>query len=142
MNHRIHREKKIACDTCHNSSVTNTMREVGLATRLQLPKMDTCLTCHDGKTASAACSTCHVSDKTGRIAQQFSSGILRPMQGDPSAWIFVLLLSQLLFGAAIAVTWARYRWGVWQAWLSGGPVLLAVGVAITDQAAKLLPNLM
>lgn len=66
----------------------------------------------------------------------------RPMQGDQSAWIFVLLLSQLLFGAAIAVTWARYRWGVWQAWLSGGPVLLAVGVALTDQAAKLLPNLM
>ena len=83
MNHRVHREKKIDCVTCHNSSVTNTMREVGLATRLQLPKMDTCLTCHDGKTAPAACSTCHVSDKTGRIAQQFASGILRPMQGDP-----------------------------------------------------------
>lgn len=83
MNHRVHREKKIDCSTCHNSSITNTMREVGLATRLQLPKMETCLGCHDGKTASSKCSTCHVSDGTGRIAQQFTSGVLRPAQGDP-----------------------------------------------------------
>ncbi len=82
-NHRIHKEKQIDCVACHSSSVTNTMREVGLATRLQLPKMETCLSCHDGKTASASCSTCHVTDKTGRIAQQFASGILRPIQGDP-----------------------------------------------------------
>ncbi|MBS1148616.1 MAG: cytochrome [Myxococcaceae bacterium] len=82
-NHRVHKEKKVACVTCHNSTVTGTMREVGLATRLQLPKMETCLECHDGKTASAACATCHVTDKTGRIAQQFASGTLRPIQGDP-----------------------------------------------------------
>ncbi len=82
-NHKVHKDKQIGCDTCHNSSVTNTMREVGLATRLQLPKMETCLTCHDGKTAASACATCHVTDKTGRIAQQFTSGTLRPIQGDP-----------------------------------------------------------
>ena len=82
-NHKVHKDNKIACDTCHNSSVTNTMKEVGLATRLQLPKMETCLSCHDGKTAPSACSTCHVSDSTGRIAQQFASGPLRPLQGDP-----------------------------------------------------------
>ena len=81
--HRAHKEKKIPCDTCHNSSISNTMAEVGLATRYQLPKMETCLACHDGKTAASECSTCHVSDGTGRLAQAFPSGVLRPMQGDP-----------------------------------------------------------
>ncbi len=83
MNHKVHKEKGIECVTCHFSSITNSMREVDLATRAHLPKMDTCLTCHDGKTASAACSTCHVTDSGGRLAQQFTSGTLRPMQGDP-----------------------------------------------------------
>jgi c(7)-type cytochrome triheme protein len=82
-NHAIHKEKKIGCETCHNSSVSGTMSDVGLATRYQLPKMDTCLQCHDGKTAPAECTTCHVSDGTGRLAQAFPSGNLRPQQGDP-----------------------------------------------------------
>ncbi len=82
-NHKVHKEQKISCDTCHNSSVSNTMSDVGLATRLQLPKMETCLACHDGKSAPAECSTCHVTDGTGRLAQAFPTGMLRPMQGDP-----------------------------------------------------------
>lgn len=82
-NHKVHKDKKITCETCHNSSVTNTMADVGLATRYQLPKMETCLDCHDGKRAPSECSVCHVTDGTGRISQAFSSGLLRPMQGDP-----------------------------------------------------------
>lgn len=66
----------------------------------------------------------------------------RALQGDPAALIWVLLVGQLLLLATVAVTWARYRWGVWQAWAAGGPPLAAVGVALADQVARLLPNLM
>lgn len=66
----------------------------------------------------------------------------RALQGDPSALIWVLLVGQLLLAATVTVTWARYRWGGWQAWTAGGPLLFAVGVALADQIAKLLPNLM
>ena len=61
---------------------------------------------------------------------------------DQSAWIWILLLVQGLFLAALGITWARYHWGRWQIWLSGGPVLLALGVALSDQVAALLPNVM
>ena len=66
----------------------------------------------------------------------------RALEGDPSVLIWVLLLSQALFGSAVAVTWARFRWGAWQAWLTGGPLLFGLGVALADQVARLLPNLL
>ncbi|MFN0284287.1 MAG: sortase [Kineosporiaceae bacterium] len=66
----------------------------------------------------------------------------KPLQADPTVWILVLLVSQLLFAASVAVTWARYRWGAWQAWIAGGPLLLAVGVGLSDHVAQLLPNLL
>jgi sortase A len=66
----------------------------------------------------------------------------RALEGDPSVWVWVMLLTQALFGAAVAVTWGRFRWGGWQAWLVGGPLLLALGVALADQIAQLLPNLL
>jgi LPXTG-site transpeptidase (sortase) family protein len=64
------------------------------------------------------------------------------MQGDPSVWVSILLLSQALLVVALAVAWARARWGRAQVWLTGMPVLLALGVALSAQAACLLPNLM
>lgn len=66
----------------------------------------------------------------------------RPLQGEPGVWVWVLLLTQLLFAASVAVTWARFRWGAWQAWTAGGPLLLAIGIALSAQVARLLPNLM
>jgi len=59
----------------------------------------------------------------------------REMQGDQGAWIWVLLLSQALVAAALGVTWARYRWGRWQVWL-------AVGLALSNALAQLLPNVL
>jgi hypothetical protein len=44
-----------ACARCHGD-----LRQVELATRAQLPIMDTCLSCHDGRAAPDACATCHV----------------------------------------------------------------------------------
>ena len=78
-NHEVHtRTWKIDCDVCHGS-----FDGVGLATRQQLPKMATCLACHDGKHASEACSTCHMTKPSGRLQLQFASGLLRPAQGNP-----------------------------------------------------------
>ena len=87
-----------------------------------------------------------ISDTQPSGARPLTVGALpvpeRALQGDPSVLIWVLLLSQALFTTAVAVTWARFRWGSWQAWLTGGPLLLGLGVALADQVARLLPNLL
>lgn len=61
---------------------------------------------------------------------------------DRSAWMPLVLWGQALVLAAAAVTWLRVRWGGRQAWLVGSPVLLALGLAVADTAARLLPNVM
>jgi LPXTG-site transpeptidase (sortase) family protein len=65
-----------------------------------------------------------------------------PLQGDPAAWVSLLLWTQLLLIVAVAVAFAWARWGRWEAWLLGIPIALAVGIATASQAAQLLPNLM
>lgn len=74
-NHKIHVSKKIRCQECHGDLLKE---EVGLATRLQLPKMSTCLKCHDGKTAKASCATCHRTMPSGRLQTEFPQGDLAP----------------------------------------------------------------
>lgn len=64
------------------------------------------------------------------------------MEGDSSAWLSVLLWGQALLVAALAITWCRVRWGVWQAWVIGVPVLGYLGLAVADQLVLLLPNLL
>lgn len=76
--HKVHLDRKIECVTCHGD-----MTKVELATRQQLPKMATCFECHDGRNAPNDCTTCHLKEASGRLQLNFSSGILRPMQGDP-----------------------------------------------------------
>jgi sortase A len=65
----------------------------------------------------------------------------RPMGTDPSAWVPLVLWGEALLLAAVALTLARVRWGRWQAWIVGVPVLLALGLTVCDQVARLLPNL-
>jgi nitrate/TMAO reductase-like tetraheme cytochrome c subunit len=48
-------EAGFACIDCHSGSA-HTVK------RARTPRMDTCVVCHDGKQASAECSTCHVRD--------------------------------------------------------------------------------
>ncbi|MFL5318246.1 MAG: cytochrome c3 family protein [Myxococcaceae bacterium] len=76
--HKVHVDKKIECKSCHGD-----MTDLKLATRQQLPKMETCLQCHDGKYAKAECTTCHIKAPSGRLQIAFASGSLRPMQGNP-----------------------------------------------------------
>jgi hypothetical protein len=76
--HKVHVDRKVDCTTCHGK-----MADITLATRMQLPKMETCLQCHDGRAASSKCSTCHVTQPSGRLQLSFASGLLRPQQGNP-----------------------------------------------------------
>lgn len=64
------------------------------------------------------------------------------MAADPGAWMPLVLWGQALLLAALALTWARVRWGGWQTWVVGVPLLGALGLAAADQAARLLPNLL
>jgi LPXTG-site transpeptidase (sortase) family protein len=65
-----------------------------------------------------------------------------PLAGDPAAWTPLFLWGELLLVCGVGVVWARSRWGRWQAWVVGVPLLGALGLAIADQVARLLPNLM
>jgi hypothetical protein len=76
--HKLHVDKKVECTTCHGD-----MTKVNLATRQQLPKMATCFECHDGHVVTNDCKACHLKQASGRLQLTFSSGILRPMQGNP-----------------------------------------------------------
>jgi hypothetical protein len=77
-----------------------------------------------------------------------TGSVAKPQPGDAalstdrSAWMPLVLWGQALLLAAAAVTWLRLRWGGRQAWLVGSPVLLALGLAVADTAARLLPNVM
>ncbi|GGR96669.1 sortase [Streptomyces nojiriensis] len=65
-----------------------------------------------------------------------------PMAGQSTAWMPLILWGQALLLAAAALAWARVRWGRAHTWLVGFPVLAALGLAVSDQAALLLPNLL
>jgi sortase A len=64
------------------------------------------------------------------------------LQGDSSAWFLLLLWAQALLVVSIGLVFAWVRWGRWETWVVGMPILLAVGVATALQASLLLPNLM
>ncbi|MGQ0626248.1 MAG: sortase [Sporichthyaceae bacterium] len=66
----------------------------------------------------------------------------RAMASEPDALADVGAWGILLVAAAIAVTWLRLIWGRWQAWLVGVPILGWLGTAVSDNAARLLPNLL
>jgi sortase A len=79
-------------------------------------------------------------------ARVFSANGLQPseltMRGDRTNVFALVLWSQALLLASVAFVWARTHWGRRQAWAVGVPVLLALGVTVSDLAAQLLPNLM
>lgn len=82
-NHKVHVDRKISCTTCHQSSLSKSMADVGLGTRYHLPKMELCLPCHDGQQAKGTCATCHLTEPSGRVQLSFATASLRPSQGDP-----------------------------------------------------------
>jgi sortase A len=64
------------------------------------------------------------------------------LAGDTSALLNVVGWAILLVAAAVATVWVRYRTGLWQAWVIGLPVLVALGLTASDELATLLPNLL
>ncbi|HEV7831073.1 MAG TPA: class E sortase [Pseudonocardiaceae bacterium] len=77
---------------------------------------------------------------------QLSSQALRPaealMAGDSSALQGVFGWSALLAATALATVWFRFRAGLWPAWALGVPVLVALGLTVSDELTALLPNLL
>lgn len=61
---------------------------------------------------------------------------------DRSAWFWLVIVGEALVASVVLVSWARIAWGRWQAWIIGLPVLGFFGLAVADQAARLLPNLL
>lgn len=77
--HAVHVGKGVPCERCHGS-----VSELGLATRDQLPRMRACLECHTDPRpsaagiASAACPTCHLTERPGLLKTAFREGDLLP----------------------------------------------------------------
>ncbi len=72
--HRAHVSRGQRCESCHGE-----MRAVGLATRLELPAMESCVTCHRaGGTAPDACATCHITEADGVLRTRFGESWLNP----------------------------------------------------------------
>lgn len=94
-NHQIHAARQIPCARCHGD-----LTKVDLATRAQLPRMSTCLSCHTAglhearsgalpgekpRFASARCATCHLAGADGTLQVDLPSGRLVPsgsLRGD------------------------------------------------------------
>lgn len=66
----------------------------------------------------------------------------RAMAIDSGSLVMLVLWLQLGIIVSCAVIWAWARWGKWQVWLVGFPVILAVLWGTTSVAAGLLPNLL
>ncbi|MFC8451525.1 sortase [Kitasatospora sp. NPDC057223] len=60
---------------------------------------------------------------------------------EDAAWVPLVLWGEGLLLAALALALAWSRWGRRQAWIVGVPVLTALALAVADQVARLLPNL-
>ncbi|KQX58986.1 MULTISPECIES: class E sortase [unclassified Streptomyces] len=66
----------------------------------------------------------------------------KPLAGDPDAWSGIFLGAQALLLAALLAVFARRRWGARQAWVTAVPVLVALGVLVSGELTRLLPNLL
>ncbi|RME45118.1 MAG: cytochrome C [Deltaproteobacteria bacterium] len=71
--HEAHLDRGIECAACHGD-----FTRVGRATVAQLPRMATCLGCHDGRQAPDACGTCHLLRPDGKLRVVFPEGVLKP----------------------------------------------------------------
>jgi hypothetical protein len=72
--HQSHLVRGARCTDCHASAGAAT-----LATRADLPRMVTCLGCHDGRQAPNRCTTCHLSEPDGVLKTRFAAGTLAPV---------------------------------------------------------------
>jgi sortase A len=86
-----------------------------------------------------------VSEAQSRAAQLPSAAVPLAdalLAGDTSVLLNVVGWAILLVAAAVATVWTHYTTGLWQAWVIGLPVLVALGLSASDEIAALLPNLL
>lgn len=92
MTHKKHLARNIQCAQCHGQ-----IDKIELATREQLPRMAGCFSCHamsgaaQGE-AKGQCINCHVTQPSGQMMTNFSTGDLLPpdwlhMAGHDADWI-------------------------------------------------------
>lgn len=67
--HEAHIARQTSCATCHGE-VSKLLP--ASSSGAHLPTMRACLSCHDGKTADARCTACHISEAGGVVKTQFS----------------------------------------------------------------------
>ncbi|MGI5507164.1 class E sortase [Lentzea sp. CA-135723] len=66
----------------------------------------------------------------------------RALERDAGGLVPLVLWSQVLLLAVAGFTWARTRWGRWETWFVGAPVVLAASWQVYEYfAISLLPNL-
>lgn len=65
-----------------------------------------------------------------------------PGHNDPSGWPFLVLWLQALLATGVAAVWTWNRWGRWQTWLVATPIVLGVLWGVSQEALRLLPNVM
>jgi LPXTG-site transpeptidase (sortase) family protein len=99
----------------------------------------------------APSGTLHIDASLDSKAQEtpspvFTKEVLDPSElelaSDTGSWFSSFFWLQWLVVAAIALRWARGRWGVWQTWIVGIPLVLVLGAATADSAISTLANLL
>jgi hypothetical protein len=66
--HRGHLARNTPCSQCHGREISGGAAAAGIGT---MPTMRACLSCHDGKQAEDACTTCHISETGGVVKTEF-----------------------------------------------------------------------
>ncbi|MFO0724993.1 MAG: cytochrome c3 family protein [Myxococcota bacterium] len=78
--HADHVKANIECDKCHAR-----VKDRALATRDDYPTMDRCIACHKEQKVPTECSTCHLTQVSGRLVTAFPEGELKPARYHASA---------------------------------------------------------
>lgn len=63
-----------------------------------------------------------------------------PGHTDPAAWPFLVFWLQGLVLAGFLAVWLWFRWGRWQTWLVGAPVIFGLLWGMSGEVMRLLPN--
>lgn len=84
MTHRAHALLGIVCGDCHRDMEKQTAPSGQRGQQTwgeRIPTMATCINCHNGAAAPAACTTCHLAEDDGRLITEFaaSEGKLQPI---------------------------------------------------------------
>jgi sortase (surface protein transpeptidase) len=89
-----------------------------------------------------AALTSEVQPRPGQLPSTILPAADALMTGDRAALLRVFEWSVVMLAAAVAIVWFRFRVGPWPAWVFGVPVLVVLGLIVSDEIAALLPNVL